>query len=1257
MNKVAEIFRLYKSLNITEIQKNTESLKDELDILLKELESLNPNDLDSLHRTQISDKILNMLEEIRINAQRYQAGFKINTSKIKIYQPIEMISEADIRKETYIKEAFTQFTDNIKKFETSIEEGKLFEEGEFLTIKRKIDEFMEELKQTKAKIIEITEKLRNDNDATIKSFAYEYNKDDINFVPDVVKTKKMINDSDSKHNFIIAIKALYSKLESKEIKERDFVQQYNEMVNLMNMTGLKVPNKLFNGKYTQRITNNLIMNEMDMKKKIQQLKEIVKDDSIVYTSTNPTLGSLEYIYSPNFTEMKSKSTGSADGSVANPLVGGNIGELKDKLIKLSDSVANYFEMSGIYKEQVKIYNKLQIQTLVHTLFLVLIVTNQLFTSGYVIYNYINRGTITFYIRIINNILTKINEGVTSDEILYFKKYHIVTLKKLSSFLNSLSQIEPSDTINVEECKGETSNRFLLLNYFKTHLESYHEQYQNAITIYARINDIKHTINPEDDIFYDEKMFLSDFERKKYIDSLKSSGKKTSFMTASTDYNMMTEEIDGRLMHVNTNACSALKHNAIVETYKFTEVFDSVQFTSNGMISKYMTLDTQLSKGKGVAIMTYGYSGTGKTFTLFGKHSESKEGILQSTLDSIIGLQSVRFRLFEIYGYGLAYPHYWTSDDGKARKEQISHEIYKYNIVLKSDSLSLEDEGVTRIDATGIDGYVNDHLTKEHTTYIPIRGGQISDIFRNFDMFMNEVENQRQGKKKNGDLIDTPESIMKRRIRDTPNNIVSSRSVLIYDFLLDVGGKDVPFLIIDLPGREEIVQTYINPFFDNNLILSLYANGLNKDPLNINYEVSVIKITLVLMALNPMAVPIFSPHIVFDHFNDLPDRMSIINAELNYIFDFDYNFYKKDNETPKEKTYFEKKYVITPDKLHNEKITGIRIDTSHRGFKLLEEIINRKGGDLQTFFKIENDKIIMDGDQKGYGYTKPSVNNYQYRAIIGIHIMNRLILMNRFDVINDIYKKIIKESINDKLEAGIKSTKDLDIKETFKNLQNSNFKGEIIDGILDNDKTIEKLIEVVKYDYYLTPLEGIYINENIAGLIKYLASNMITNVDDKRKMLELLEKDMRQPEGLNFQHQQKMARIWLMSKGAVIKKKGTINAITTGDIKSFYDIQSDDIPEPLMVINDKSVTFDPIALINNYEKLISSYKSHGIFNFENPLITNVLNPYLENIRDYKVFYLFGNYSTHENGNIRDLKCAHQNHLLRNTKNFIENISKN
>ena len=66
----------------------------------------------------------------------------------------------------------------------------------------------------------------------------------------------------------------------------------------------------------------------------------------------------------------------------------------------------------------------------------------------------------------------------------------------------------------------------------------------------------------------------------------------------------------------------------------------------------------------------------------------------------------------------------------------------------------------------------------------------------------------------------------KRIVATKNNPASSRSIIVYEFF-NVINEDtiVPFILIDLPGREEIKQTYFDEFIVNNpQIIANYENN-------------------------------------------------------------------------------------------------------------------------------------------------------------------------------------------------------------------------------------------------------------------------------------------------------------------------------------------------------------------------------------------------------------------------------------------------
>lgn len=1257
MSAIAEIFKKYKDLDIGAIEKKADQLNIDLDNLIKEIRDINTTELDSLETVGQQDKIMNNLETIRTNASKFASGMKISTQKLKIYLPITEDFFKGIPNQSYIKTILDDLSVEIAEIKSTATQQGMVTSEQVKTISDKINGFKTNLEKGLNQMKIILAKIQSFNDDFKNKHKFEYNPTEISIIMSLEELTTKINsiyatarrpgtNSDVKEfvetPFFLNFNTAYKKYEEKKMKEKDIVQLYNDLIGTTEYNKVNLPGSLFNGKYTTRLTNNLLMNDKDIEIKLESMKTLINMNSALKKPKDTYID----IYKPDFEKMKPPMIGQQ--------VAGNGNQ--STISYLATMVADFNAFANLYNQtyedyvrEVKYYNKLETQLYADSLYFTLIVTNQLFMTDYVIYDYMNKGTITFYHRIVNNILEKINNGVESDEILYLRKYHMITLVKLLSFLNELSQnIKPDQIIDIKNCSGATANRFLLLNYFKTILESYKEMYQNAITIYARINDINTPINISNKKqFTDQKMFLSDFERKQYLQlSVNDANFKT---TKQPTVDIRKPDVDSGLMFVRASTCPSLlatvgkqnkfKNLDYVNAYKFTEVFDSTQFPMNGDISKYMTLDTQLSKGKGVAIMTYGYSGTGKTYTLFGSSSDNKEGILQATLDNINGLKSVNFRLFEIYGYGLTYPHYWTDQTtGKSRMDNIEHKIYKYKIRVETDKLGYESNEIVK--SFDIRNYITDKKT-----YTEIPGSMVSNIFRNFDTFMKEIEFVREGKDRNGVLSQDENILRNRRIRDTPNNIVSSRSIIVCEFILKIGENDVPFLIVDLPGREEISQTYIEPFLGNNTIQNILANGLGRP--NIDDDLIYIRALLAIMALNPIAVSVFEPLILFDTINNNPQYVNdILKKKMNMEFDYDptYNTTAKNLSSLDLNTY-------TVDTTKN------KIKSVSSGINITEEMMNLHGAPLSHFFSLTGNKLRLDNATGGFGYT--SDNKYQPIALIGIHIMNRLLLLNRFDIIYEIYKKIIDATLNNMLKNGVNKIPGNQLIGTFDKLRKSNFKGELISKLMDDvnfatrkeDDLRALLTKVIQYDYYLTPLEGLYINENIIGLIKFMGERMITDEGDRQTYLDKFLREKSQPTNLNFQHQQKIARTWLMSEGLKLKE----------DIMSFFMYDKlESVPKPLFS--------QELRLIQKNVQLaydtVTKYKSDGIFNFKKPLITDILEPYINKIRDYKVFYLFGNYGDtaqpDKNNNLKalgELKCYHQYNLLDSTEDFIANIVKN
>lgn len=909
---------------------------------------------------------------------------------------------------------------------------------------------------------------------------------------------------------------------------------------------------------------------------------------------------------------------------------------------------------------------------------------------------------------------------------------------------------------------------------------------------------------------------------------------------------------------------------ILKNYKFTEVFDSQNFANNADMTSYMCLNTRLSGGNSVCLITYGYSGTGKSYTLFGKQDDSGtvQGLLQSTLGKLDQLDKVYFRLFEIYGKGIPYPDYWYKLDNKKQinKDNIYNYLYAYKLqidnsikekirVEKPNIISQEDVGkefAVKLEKKEINDYIElsnqANLStakyeliksdkKDSLRYLEIEGGDVKNIFESFDTFTTKIETMR---------------IKKQRVRETPNNNVSSRSILIYDFVLmiKVEGvqKPVNFLIIDLPGREEIAPTFINKYVDektNPIIYDIIKNksnnkvGVDKIIKTTDSYMKELKLMLACFTLNPIAVPIFSVKILedliktqFDKFNSIingkenieyeltetidrvPDgnklklsgNFSLLDEFISYNYDYrhllihdgeknitkllseDIRAKLKNQDIPIPYYFRYKKELIDSglgwltlrnyidiDSEGNIKLHAKRDESGP--YKLLPGIVSWKDqfnsftynyikeneNETENMYSNKINDILskrpgnpLNGNyaarDKLYGLNVDMYNGRQVKILFFMYLIKRIIRQGRFDLLDLIYEKIIEEKINKLIKEHIDVLNDRDLIKLINNLISNNFKAEALKNkfikseIINSDnKTFNKtgdkieikyddidengnlnkniikqvkpkeyIYDSIKYDFYTTGFEGIYINENIIGLIKYLGKdgkldsqgNMKYLIDNKadRELISILQQNPK----LILDYQIKISRLLMMSRlkeegeQSIIESAENYNIITyvnnllasiapgqkegiaviqqqiavnrakgqeaegTADKpnytdkgkKRFFKIKGDtNIPHQIYKKDTKGETYgdyyyDDTHLEEAFNLFNDSYQSSKIFCYDNPIIKTILEPYLLKINDFKIFYLFGNYTKET----RELKCAQQFELLETTNNFIEAITR-
>lgn len=654
---------------------------------------------------------------------------------------------------------------------------------------------------------------------------------------------------------------------------------------------------------------------------------------------------------------------------------------------------------------------------------------------------------------------------------------------------------------------------------------------------------------------------------------------------------------------------------ILKSYKFTEVFDSQNFPNNSDMTSYMCLNTRLSGGNSVCLITYGYSGTGKSYTLFGKQDDSGtiQGLLQSTLGKLDQLDKVYFRLFEIYGKGIPYPDYWYSikDKKQITKENIYNYLYAYKLRLepslkekigvdKPNIINPEDVGVefgVKLEKKEIEDFINlsnqaNLSTAEYQLnkdgkidkmgYLEIPGVDVKSIFESFDRFTTKIEEMR---------------IKKQRVRETPNNNVSSRSILIYDFVLmvKIEGKEKPvnFLIIDLPGREEIAPTFINKYVDkktNELMYDIIAKGfkedkkINKDIIkNSEIYMSELKLMLECFTLNPVAVPIFSVEIMEDLLKkEFKKFQSVIDVEEH----IEYNLIETLDRVPDGNTLnikgnfglldefisytYDYRHLLTHDGELN--LTGL----------LSAEIISKlKQTNISDYFKYKKELI-----DSGLGWL--TLNNYitikangeleiikrdedkPFKLLTGIENWKKK--FNGFDKQynkenenpeDNLYSSTIKDVLDKK--KGIKQlTSFIAARDKLYGLNVEQYKGRQI-KILFFMYLIRRIIRQGRFDL----LDLIYkkiIDEKINKYIEAHIEHLKKEKDSDKKIIELITQLI---EKYNFKAEA-LKKKFIKSK---FIENGKINKSADNKIKIKYDT----------IVNSNGI------LIDDFEEEVDFYK--------------------------------------------------------------------
>lgn len=1076
------------------------------------------------------------------------------------------------------------------------------------------------------------------------------------------------------------------------------------------------------------------------------------------------------LYEPNFESYQS---------------GGNAEKDFEKLLlNLSDKNREVYTYIKQIYDDVEDFNLAFNNYLHHNVFLMAIISNQLIKIGsYVIYNFMNKGLVEFYFDIIEEMHLSLNSNqpIYSE---FLRKYHTVTINRLYRFFQILLNkiligTNESKIIDINNCGDWVRYHFTIFNHFRKIMEAYKSFEMKPITVYSRIND------PKGEKF--QKNMPQESER-----------------VFSSDYYLKKPNPDYKKMNINKGKCDGLKDKSGTgvddgahESLKFTRVFDSNKFEDLNEISNHMALQSRLISGQGTAILTYGYSGVGKTFTVFGKGGEGgSEGLLQSTLNGLSGLKEIHFRVFEFYGKGLPFSYYW--DKNGQINEDIFKQIYFYRLSQTENQLNIEkilssndenfigdedelirppvpqtatkdvsqvvpqdpftdndnvddiNNNYLEIDPNfneeNIKNFINDFENIKTTinnfnynpgsnnidintnTYIKIKGSDVKDIFKNFSSFITNIDNDRKYRRT---------SNLDKTIMETPNNPESSRSMMMYDFQLIIETvKDnrkeyllVPFIIIDLPGREEIIETFVDNFLEKPLtqlaleeFVKEYKDNLNRNGFNkisslidIKYYENIIRLVLSGMVINPFIMSgIYIPHLNDNLKNQKINDKFIEISEDSIKKIFNKNFSSNINITGEQIYKIILRAFNNLDKKHRQNII--------KNLKEDNTIIDSKKNKIKSYFNFNkniNNNFKFDENFLNNNYnigTKTSrrsshVYDFQQFGIIASEVLFKMMLdKNLTNKVDELFKKIANEIINKKIKTIIDekiNNKELDdIIVILKHYSD--------DSVGNKEEAIKMLKEKAIFRFTSSSYQGIFINENIIGLLKYLEDK--SNSNNSMKIQENIDVSELKREcykfiSLNIEKSiniinNNIKNINPPQSNLVFDKIPNYNNLYLNSYYYYLLINNNNtlIMKDSNEYNNNNVfvqdsnaitykeaikkTVDRMILINkkhtinrnyiknnannpelNYHNLnlyfgylepvfspkmndifkqhLIKYDSSKIFRFNEPLITNIMEPYLNVIKDYKIFYVFSNYNS-------QLKCKHQYKLLENTKGFIETI---
>jgi hypothetical protein len=904
----------------------------------------------------------------------------------------------------------------------------------------------------------------------------------------------------------------------------------------------------------------------------------------------------------------------------------HISDLIQVFIKYENKVREFKKLSNDIIKLVKEYNVRYVQFMHFQNWITKYIEDTITSGVYGYYKYIGLGQISYNAKILlelKNKLEKFNitENLSKDDLeiikkeIYrrFYKFHFFIINILENFFRKLEEYWKVKDFNVhsliktESENQEISNYFFLFNIFETTLSDYRIDYFKKVANYIRINKIP-----------DRTQNITAFNKTE-------SGNQLSLLNLKECDAFIQKYGDG------------VKRLDAISKIKFEEVFDEINFKENNKIAQYIGISDMLKRLSSTMILTYGYSGTGKTFTIFGSSKKGDaesaiDGMLQSILKKLGSGITIQVKTFELYGLGVPYKFYWKDSS------KIDHRIYSYPFSKKDIT------PITYYNIAGIKkGRPN--VDTNFTQYLRFTNDYHNldnDDIANFSNFIDKINNIR---KENG------------RIKKTLNNPESSRGILFCDFKITINKNEVNLVIADIPGKEKKKETYCDDV--NISVKDIYKTFKFYDisgrtpgaagagaaapptprgaaagagagagagaragagagagaaaataaagPSDVDAEEELDVVDEDVM----IPVDVYDPNI--EMYNEKLLKLLIFSnplwlsmiPETAEVFDYEAFSIKRTN--------FNIKQLLDREPNINLPIYNVTVEKKKSFFKKLDKPIKHSNKGLKFFDNDKNDKY------KNNRKTILRLRGLKERALF--RIVN--LIQNDLEGLGLLLDEMVKNEYNNKKQG-------------------------------------------------YAGLEAVYINENI-GCILQILSNKIKKdkgLDDKIPILceqenyyskKILEKDLNK----DLESQLRTHGLTTISDDEFFslihylntyEKKNFINSITTNTTnQGLFDI-NDIYKNKFRLITDNDFTGEIKDSLIKYDdepyiSFLNIYNYDRLFNIKEPSIGYILQPYIDKIKNFYLLFVVTNSDKQDGTNI----CKEQNELLYETINFMKVIA--